>query len=310
MKFLRGLGHVVLAASIAVGATGCIKKALLTGQIKTVRKGSAAVNTIHDYEVARFIAQGGISQMEGMHYLAPENTDALFLLTRSWAGRSFGFMQDDEEAAREEGDDVMAEYHRARARAGFERARFYGIELLSHRADGFEKAKKNADTMTAWLEANFSDPELAEELLWVGYAWVGHVTASTDIPEIVAELYVGVQMVRHSVKLDETAVHATGHTVLGAYHARSAMAELDQSKKHFDRALEINEGKLLATKLNLAQRYYCAKRDKKNYFKVMNEVLKAGDPLPTARLQNAVAKRRARRYLGNEMWQANCGFDI
>ena len=163
--------------------------------------------------------------------------------------------------------------------------------------------------MDAWLQENFTDPELAEELLWIGYAWVGHVTASTEIPAIVAELYVGVAMIRHSVKLDETAVNATGHTVLGAYHARSAMAELDLSKKHFDKALEINGGKMLATKLNLAQRYYCSKSDKKNYFKTLNEVLQAGDPLPTARLQNAVAKRRARRYLGNKMWQENCGFD-
>jgi hypothetical protein len=37
-------------------------------------------------------------------------------------------------------------------------------------------------------------------------------------------------------------------------------------------------------------------------------VLAAGDPLPEARLQNTIAKRRARRYLNNKIWQEECGF--
>jgi len=115
-------------------------------------------------------------------------------------------------------------------------------------------------------------------------------------------------MVRRSVELDEKAVYATGHTILGAYHARTAMAELDESKKHFDRALELNGGKFLPTKLNYATRYHCAKGNKADYDRLLKEVLSSGDPLPEARLQNAIAKRRARRYLGNKIWQEECGF--
>ncbi|MCA9631598.1 MAG: hypothetical protein KC766_28270 [Myxococcales bacterium] len=310
MSFLRGLGSVVLAASLALGATGCIKKALLNGQIKGTRDGSAAVNTIHDWEVARSIAQAGVGQMEGMHRLAPDNEDALFLLTRSWAGMSFGFTEDDYEVAYEKGDDVMARYHQARERAGFERAIFYGKELLSHQAEGFDGAKRNAVTMRKWLVENFTEPEQAEDLLWVGYAWIGRVSASKEIPAIVGELYVGVEMIRRSIELDETVQYGMGHVIMGAYHARTAQAELDESKKHFDRALEINQGKFLSTQLNYATRYYCFKRDQKSYEKLLNEVLAAGDPLPEARLPNVIAKRRARRYLGNKIWQEPCGFGL
>jgi hypothetical protein len=309
MTFARGIAAAVLAAGISLSTTGCLKKVLLDGQIKGTLQGSAAVNTIHDYEVAKGIAFAGLGQMEGFHYLAPDSANALFLLTRSWSGVAFGFIEDEFEIAYEKGDDVMAEYHLARARAAFARGRYYGIELLSHTADGFQEARQNADTMRAWLVANFDDPEEAETLLWAGYAWIGHVSESKDIPEIVGELYVGVEIVRRSVELDETVQYATGHTILGAYHARTAMAELDESKKHFERAIQLNGGKFLPTKLNFAQRYYCAKGDRPSYDRLLNEVLAAPDDLPEARLQNTIAKRRARRYLGHKIWQEECGFN-
>lgn len=299
---------MVLAALMAVGGTGCIKKALLDGQIKGTRDGSAAVNTLHDYETARAVAQAGVGQLEGMHFLAPENTDALFLLTRSWSGLSFGFIEDDYEIAYEAGDELAAAYHQKRARAGFDRAVFYGLELLSHTADGFEEARRNADTIRSWLVENFTESEQAEDLLWVGFAWISRVSAAKDDAALVGELYIGAELIKRSVELDERVQYATGHTILGAYHARTAQAELDDSKKHFDRALEINEGKLLSTKLNYATRYHCAKRDKVAHDKLLHEVLAAEDPLPEARLPNVISKRRARRYLGHKVWQENCGF--
>jgi hypothetical protein len=310
MNFARGMASALLMVAVGGASSGCLKKLLLNGQIKGTLDGSGAVNTLHDYEIARRVAYAGLGQLEGMHKLAPDNTTALFMLTRGWAGATFGFTEDDYEQALEAGDDVMAQYHLMRTRAGFERARFYGIELLGHEADGFEEAKKSYDSIRAWLTENFTDPAQAETLMWVGYAWIGYVSASSDIPEIVGELYVGAEMMKRSVELDETVQYATGRTVLGAYHARTAMAELDESKQNFDRAMQINEGKFLSTPLNFATRYYCMKGDKENYAKVLNQVLEAGDPLPEARLPNTIAKRRARRYLGNPMWQENCGFTL
>ncbi|MCA9591993.1 MAG: hypothetical protein KC776_01745 [Myxococcales bacterium] len=300
----------LLLAALGTTTSGCIKKALLDGQIKGTRQGSAAVNTLHDYEIARSIAQAGIGQLEGMHKLAPDNTDALFMLTRAWAGVSYGFTEDDYERAYEAGDDVMAQYHLMRARAGYQRAIHYGLELLAHHADGFDKAKRNQETMRKWLVDNFTDEEQAEDLLWVGYAWVGHVAASTEIPAVVGELYVGIEMIKRSVELNDTLENGMGHTILGAYHARTAMAELPQSKEEFDKAIAINGGKFLPTKLNLAIRYYCFKGDKQNYVKTLNDILAAGDLMPEARLQNVIAKRRARRYLGNKIWQEACGFRL
>lgn len=293
---------------MSLSVTGCLKKVLIDGQVKGTRDGSDAVNTLHDFEVARAVARAGLGTLEGMYKLAPDNEDALFLLTRSWAGASFAFTEDDYEQAEEAKDDQLAAYHKARTRAGFERARFYGVQLLKKKAPGFDEATRNSDTMRAYMLKNFNHASEAPDLLWASYAWIGLVGIAKDDPEVVANLYVGVAIAERAVELDEKLEHGLGHILLGAYHARTAQSELDEAKQHFDRAMQINEGKFLSTQLQYAQRYYCAKSDKANYEKMLNEVLKAGDPIPEARLPNLIAKRRARRYLDNKIFQEDCGF--
>src|SRR5436190_5425017 len=104
-----------LAAAIVLSQTGCIKKILLDGQIAGTRQGSAALNTVGDYELARSAAQAGLAQFEGMHKLAPDNDDALFLLTRSWVSYGFAFIEDEYEQAVDADDESTAEYHKKRA---------------------------------------------------------------------------------------------------------------------------------------------------------------------------------------------------
>jgi len=308
MSSARGILGALLAAALSITTTGCLKKVLIDGNVRATRDGAPAVNTLHDFEVARSVARAGLGTLEGMYKLAPYNEDALFLLTKSWAGATFAFSEDDYELAQEQRDDVMAAYHRQRTRAGFERARFYGIQLLSKKAPGFEEARRNADTIKAWVTENFRHEEEAEDLLWASFAWIGLVGIAKDDPAIVGDLYIGVAMAERSLELNDKLEYGMAHILLGAYHARTAQSELEDAKRHFDAALKVNGGKFLSTDLNYAQRYYCAKSDRANYEKLLNKVLAAGDPIPEARLQNLIAKRRARRYLENKIFQEDCGF--
>ncbi len=302
--------RVAVALLVCAPLVGGCKRALLDGTVKSTRAGSEAVNSLHDYDTAKNLAYAGLGQLEGFHHLAPDNTNALAMLTKSWGGTAFAFIQDDEEEALDRGDEEGARYHALRTRAAFERASFYGKELLGYMGPGFEDARKNAKTLDAWLAEEITSPAAAEDLMWIGYAWIGRVSTSVDVPEVVAELWVGVALVQHSVRLDPTAANATGHIVLGAYHARNGLAELEDAKRHFDEAIGITGGRFLPAQLNLATRYHCMKRDKKAYFDTLHAILDAPDAMPEARLQNVIAKRRARRYLGNDLWQEDCAFEL
>jgi hypothetical protein len=295
----------LVIAVLAIALSGCIKSMLLDGQIKGTREGSVAIDTLGDYEVARSIAFSGLGQFEGMHQLAPGNEDALFLLTKGWTATGFAFIEDDYEAAVDADDEPHAEYHRSRARAAYDRALRYGIALLEMHATGFEKAKTNVASIKAYT-AKFSRSD-AQNLLWVGQAWLAKSNMAKDDPAVVAELHVGEALVERSIELDESLAYGAGHAALGAYHARTAMAELDVSYKHFGRAIELTRGLALLPKFTMARTYFCMKGDKASYEKTLKEIVDAPDSLPEQRLQNTIAKRRARRYLGKSR-MANCGF--
>lgn len=308
-RIARSIVSVGLLASVAFGNTGCIKKLLLDGQISATRKASVAVNTISDFDVAEKAAYAGIAQIEGLRYLAPDNDDALFMLTRSWASIGVGFIEDrmEEEEDAHGTSSPEYDYQKRRAIQAYERAVFYGTQLLESKHEGFKAATKNADTIRAYV-AQFDDPEDAENLFWAATAWLSRINVQKENGALVGEAFVGAALLEQSAKLDDTVMYGAVHMTLGAYHARSGVAEVEQAKVEFDKALSMSGDKVLLPKVQYAVRYYCLKADKPNYEKLLNEVLKAGDGDPYQRLANTIAKRKAKRALGKERMNSNCGF--
>lgn len=304
---MRALLPVVFGTALAIASTGCIKSMLTNGQISSTRQASGALDTVGDYEMARQAVGAGLAQFEGMHQLAPDNEDALFLLTKSWGAWGFAFVEDDYDTADLQNDDDTAAYHKKRAKMAYDRAVFYGLELLSHTAGGFDEARKNEDKIKKWLDDNFTDKDLAGNLFWTGYAWLSRVNIDKEDPALVGELYVGVALLEQAFELDPSYNHYSAEVALAAYHARNAMAEMDQAQKMFEDALQKTERKNLMVPLTYATKFYCVKGDKANYEKLVNEVLSSEDPDPKLRFNNTLAKRRAKRALAKERMD-DCGF--
>ena len=298
-----------LVCALGLGSAGCIKQIILDGQIEGTRKASAAIDFYSDYEAAQIAGFSGAAQFEGMHYLAPSNEDALFMLAKTWTSITFAFIEDQMEQAEDtdgEGSPLYL-YHRARAVAGYDRAIYYGSMLLEKKNPGFVAAQKNDATMTAWL-SHFESAQDAETLFWTGYAWIGRINVLKDEPAQVADLFIGVAMVERVKQLRPDYLYGSVQTILGAYHGRSPMAELDEAKKELDAAIAQTHGNALLPRFQLAAKYYCTKGDKANYVKTLTEVVDAGDTLKEQRLTNAIAKRRAKRYLGKDRMMRMCGF--
>ena len=125
---------------------GCISAVLADGQIEATRRAAVAVNTIADYELQRSATEAGIAQFEGMHLLRPNNTDGLFLLTQAWGGYAFAFVPEDvptrtRSIARGTTTSSSVPQEAAARLTCRPPAVFFGLELLSHRADGFEASQ-------------------------------------------------------------------------------------------------------------------------------------------------------------------------
>jgi hypothetical protein len=303
-----------IAAALSLGSGGCIQKVLTDGQITATRQAASSFDTVGDVDLARSAAEASFGQFEGMHALAPYNTDALFLLTKSWTGYGAGFIMEEIERAQDANNDNLEEYQRKRARMAFDRAVFYGLELLGQSAKGFDEAKKNAQSLAKWLADNFKSKDDAPNLLWTGVAWL----LRTDVmkgdenegPAFVADVFVGVGLVERAVALDPAVEHYTGMVALASYHARNGMAEPEDAKKLLDQAMTASQGKDLMVPLAYATTYACVKGDAALYQDMLGRVLSAGDPDPFQRLENAIAKRRAQRWLAKHRAKDSCGIDV
>ncbi|MCK6548725.1 TRAP transporter TatT component family protein [Myxococcota bacterium] len=299
----------VALLTLALPSMGCIKSMLINGQIEGTRQGSAAFDTISDYELAEQAASSGIVQFEGMLALAPGNPDALFLLTKGWTGYAYGFAEDHMEEAEDTGERELAEYHRRRAITAYDRALGYGLQLLGQRDGGFDAVKKSEPGVKAWLAEHFTSKDDAGDLFWTGYAWVARANLMKDDAEAVANLYVGVAILERAMALDESYNSYSALVVLGAYHARTATAELDEAKRLFDLALEKTQGKAQLTKLQYAIKYACAKMDAAMYTKFLQEVVASEESPEELRLMNTIAKRKAKRWLGEKRMFDMCSLE-
>jgi hypothetical protein len=286
--------------------TGCIETMLTNGEIASTRTAAASFDTLGDYELAKTSTQAGLAQFEGMHKLAPDNEDALFMLVQGWGGYAWGFVEDDMEEAQMKGDDAGVEYQKKRAKMAYDRAIFYGLELLSHKDKGFDKAKKNDATLNAWLKDHFDSKDDAQNLFWVAYAWMSRVNLLQDDPAMVADLYIGVDMMSRALQLYPTYYASSPMVAMAAYHGRTADAEPKEARALFEQALKNTKRGALTTQLTYAQ-FACTIADKKLYDSLVDEILAADDPDPNQRLNNTIAKRRAARMKSPKK-TADCGF--
>lgn len=288
--------RLTVLVAVLISSTACLDRIILDGTVKSTRDAAGAFDTLSDLEVAKIAAGSSLVQLEGMQKLAPDNEDALYLLTQSWAGYSGAFIEDEWEQAIDKEDDDAEAFQAKRARDAYDRAIRFGTLLLEQKRPGFVAAQKNSDTIKAYL-SGFTSKADAEPLLWLGAAWVSRGSVASEDSAIVAELFVGVAILEHAVALDESIGYATGLAALGAYHARSPDAELAESKRLFERALTLTNRGALTVQLLYAQNWACNAHDKTAYEKLLAEVLEAGDVLPAQRLENTIAKRKAKRYL-------------
>lgn len=331
MHFLRRLGTGLAFAFVigtSLGSTGCIKKILAKGQIKSTREGSAAFQTTADFETAKIAASAGIAQFEGMHLLVPDDDNAYYMLIRNWASLAFAFVEDDMELAMLAGDDDMAAYHRERAKSMYTRAINYGLQWMESKHEGVNEAiKHGSEKEIQEYVQKFTDEDDADFLFWTGQAWMSRVNVDKSDIGAVGQLFIGRTFVERAVALKDDIERGSGHVILASYYARTGFNTLgaesfDKAKAEFDKALSISEGKVLLAKVQMARTYACRMKDESAgrkesfalYSKLLNEVLSADDPLPAARLTNAIAKRKARRFLSKkyieDVAREDCGWEL
>ena len=280
---------------------GCSIQKMAVDQTATVMgDGLVAFDSEEDMQFAREAFPASLKTMETFLVSSPENETLLLLLARGYASYSFAFVESEYEKAVVDGTEEEIEYHKARARKLYLRARGFGFRLLG-----------NAELQEAALGHDIPATEKALEglgkdagpgLFWTAYAWGSAVQVGQDNPDLLAGLPIIERMMGRVLELGPEYYYSGAHLFFGVYYAsRPPMFGGDpkKSKASFDVAMEKHGSQNLLIPLMEGLFYAKQTQDRALFDKRMQEVLNADlSEHPELRLNNEIARARARFWLG------------
>ncbi len=145
-----------------------------------------------------------------------------------------------------------------------------------------------------WLaERNEDDVPL---LYGLGSTWAGWIQVNSGDFNAIAELSRVQALMTRVVVLDEAYQFGNAHTylgVLGTLVPPALGGRPEEARQHFERALELSEGRNLMTKVFYAEQYARLVFDRELHDRLLNEVVDAEPDSPGLTLVNGVAKQRA-----------------
>ena len=226
-----------------------------------------------------------LMQMDGLIRNSPENEDLLYFGASMNCGFAMTFLD-----------------HRDRAWAAAEWRKGLGYALR-----GLEQVQPElAAAVRAGDEAEVARLLKAVEVedisfvFWSGACWGGLINAMMDETEA-TNLPMTELLITRAHELDPKYYFAAGDLFFGMMNAgRSEMlgGDLEKGKVHFEKSIELTDGKFLLTRVFFAKTYAVNKQDPDLFVKLLNEVVADSSEAPAdMRMANAVAREMAAELL-------------
>ena len=260
--------------------TGCT--ALLVGPLVDPLNHSLQHQT--DLDLVRDGTPTLLLILDGLTERYPTSTK--LLLTATQAFSSYAFILDE-----------MGQSERAATLSV--RAKNYGLALFSLAAELNGKIPGQLDDFKDIL-ALFHKNNVSS-LFWAGYGWATWIKMQNGSPAALADLPKVEQIMLRVLELDETYYHGAAHIFLGYYYGSRPEilgGDMEKSRSHFERALQINGGNYLMTQVTYAESYARQTFNRELFDNLLTEVL--NHPLTTdsdRSTSNQLAKKRARQLL-------------
>ncbi len=268
---------------MGVFLSGCsIQKIAIRSTTGILVKGIDAIYQEQDLPLAEQAIAADLKLLEGLYLSDPGNEDLLLLLTQGYASYSLGFVED---------------FNPERAKLFYLRARDYGFKLLK-KTSAFEDSipVKEAQFVE---RLSYLKKENVPELFWTAFAWGGWINLSKDNPQAIFDLNKVKAMMNRVLELEEDFFFGSAHLFFGSiFGALPKMlgGNPDKAKEHFDRCIQITDGKFKLAYVYLAEYYAHPKLDEQLFDQYLNEVLESPiDVLPDYQLITAIAKDKAKR---------------
>jgi len=291
-----------LPAALTLILAGCsLNEFAVSTTAPVLFEASRAFSYESDVQFAREAAPGQLKTADGFLVSSPENRHLLELLARGYLEYAFGFLEDDLESLPDDNaHHAERELLVQRCTNLYDRAFGYAIRELGTYGKGAAGAiKKDAATLEAAIAQ--LPKAAAPALVYAGMALASAINLNRSDIARVAELPKAIALVKRAYALDKTVYNGGAAMTLGLMDAsqpRALGGNPDAAKRHFEESIEVTQGKYLMARVLQARYYAVVVQDRALFEKILREVLAApADALPSARLPNELAHRRAGRYL-------------
>jgi len=244
---------------------------------------------------------GSILQLEGIYSVLPDDEAMGIELMRAYGSYAWGWLDEDAEDALGRGDLDAQEAIALRERLLYLRARNIGVHHLRRRDGGIDAAIAGGpEVLRTYLRSHYGSQEHAAILFWTAYAWAGAIQTSNTDPALVADLPLVRVLLERSNELDPGFFHASSTMALAAIDS-AVPADMggnpERGRERFERALASTDRRFFAIQLQYAQTYAVTQQDRALFITLLREIVDGGDPDPSSRLANRLARRKAIRLL-------------
>ena len=294
----RGFGIGALAAGLlTLGACDTAKLAA-DSTAELFGRAAPGIEQHWDYELVGKSFPASIVQLEGLLRVVPDNEVIGLSLVAAYIGYGTGWLEDRVEVADIEDDWEEADHLRRRALVMYTRSWELSKHFLRNRDAGFDDALKGGvDSLQTWVDTVFVEKDDAAILLWAGASLGARINMGMEDMDTVADLPLAKVILNRSVALDPDFMFMIGKMTMGVLAASEFPPDMGSAKLILDDVLEKTERRNLMVQTSMARYYAVNIGDHKLFRELLQEVIDSGDVLPEARLSNAIARRRAARYL-------------
>lgn len=249
-----------------------------------------------DPELVRDAVPFALKAMESLLGERPDHKGLLTALCRGFTQYAAAFVLQDAEEAQ---DPVVRREGMDRARRLLLRARDYGVRGLSSGREGFAR-ELSTDPPGAAARVGAEDVPL---MYWTAAAWSLALSSSPDDPGLLADLPRCEALMRRALALDERYDGGAIHEFFVAFEGARPEAmggSVEKARRHFDRAMELSEGKKISPLVTFAETVSVRSQNRKEFMDLLDRALAfdARSVAPERRLANLVFQRRARWLKG------------
>lgn len=264
--------------------------------------GSVAIDREPDPQLAREAIPASLKTLETFLVSAPDNPKLLELLAKGYYSYAFAFLEGDLERAQVEfAEEETIETLRRRCVIHYLRARDYGFRLLDN--PELEQAARDGDIEKLEAELDNVDKEDVPGLFWAGYGWASAINLNQGDTDMVGSLTTVEVMMKRVEQLDTDYFAGGVLYFFGVFYAsRPPMfgGKPELAKEYFERAMESHGEANQMIPFLYARFYAPAVQDRELFVEKMHGVATAEvDDYPDLRLNNEVARERARFWLEN-----------